>query len=675
MGTFIQKTPLHFLRSCYNRLIRELKITSKGYLSMRAIGKKCWFIAVWFWVALACNYPVLGAAVESTPTAAERTPTVAPTPTAAPLLTICLGAEPTSLFPFGDESTAARAVRQALYDGPIDWVDGKWESPILETIPTSANGQVIFEAVTVQEGDLVVDAQGELVPLQEGTVVLPSGCEEPQCALAFTPQAPFQMDQMVVRFRLRPAIPWADGQPLQAADSVYAFEVLRALYPRLRAEWLERTAAYQALDEVTVEWRGLPGYRSAYYVNAFIHPLPRHLWGGFPPMELLNAESVQRAPLGWGAYAVEEWTRGDHLTLRRNERYFRAGEGLPRFERLVFRFIPDASQALDALLAGECDYLDESVPVMTQEERLRQLESEKKIRVQRFPGGAWEQLLFAVNPPAESGVLPFFQAKEVRQAVALCVDRLRLVQELYGGKVAVPDTYLPPEHPLANAQVRRYGHDPAAAAELLTAAGWVDDDGNPATPRLAQGISGIPDGTPFVVPLLTSDDPERQAVAQFLRQSLQQCGVSLEVQALPQESLFAAGPAGPLFGRNFALALFGWAPTVQPPCALYTSREIPGPYPQYPKGWGGANPGGYGNSLYDQVCHRANTALPESAAFRAAHEQAQAIFAEDLPALPLYVRPRLVVTRPDFCSVQEEVSVESPLWNLEALDYGATCPP
>ncbi|RPI86960.1 MAG: hypothetical protein EHM40_23330, partial [Chloroflexi bacterium] len=54
--------------------------------------------------------------VAGTPTAAQ-TPLATPTP-ASRSLTICLGEEPTTLYPYGNLNSAARSVLSAIYDGP-----------------------------------------------------------------------------------------------------------------------------------------------------------------------------------------------------------------------------------------------------------------------------------------------------------------------------------------------------------------------------------------------------------------------------------------------------------------------------------------------------------------------------------------------------------------------------
>ncbi|HWQ83847.1 MAG TPA: peptide ABC transporter substrate-binding protein [Anaerolineales bacterium] len=603
-------------------------------------------------------------------------PTPSPTPEKR-VLTICTLQEPVSLFIYNDQSQAARNIREAIYDGPVDMLGYRPAPVILTELPTQANGGVIIESLTVSAGANIVNAQGELVNLKDGVQYYPAGCRSTECALTYQGQEPAQMDQMVVRYHLRPGLQWSDGSPLTADDSQYSFEVARELYPRVRQNLITHTAVYQAEDSETVLWRGLPGYRDPAYGSIFFQPLPRHAWGSLPAAELLANEGANRAPLGWGAYTVVEWTEGDHITLAPNPLYFRAAEGLPYFDNLVFRFISDQDQILAGLLAGECDLIDDTAGLETRASELNQLQEEGKLLAAYEVGTAWEHLDFGIEAydPAALANPTLFQSPQLRQAIATCIDRERLANELFFGISDVPVTYVPPTHPLANPDAARYAYDPQAGGALLEAAGWLDPDQNPATPRQAQGVSRIVDGTPLAMELLASNEPEKQAAAAILQSSLAECGIQLDIRLVPLEELYSPGPEGPVFGRAFQLAQFNWSNSYEPPCFLYLSSEIPGPYPEYARGWGGANASGYRNPEYDTACRLAMNSLPEDPEYAANHLRAQEIFATDLPAIPLYMRLKLVAGRPDLCEMQVVPGGSSALWNLESLNYGETCGP
>jgi peptide/nickel transport system substrate-binding protein len=370
---------------------------------------------------------------------------------------------------------------------------------------------------------------------------------------------------------------------------------------------------------------------------------------------------------------IEDWVAGDHISLNANPLYFRASEGLPYFDNLVYRFVADDSEAQSAVLAGECDLVEQTAGLETQTADLSQLREEGRISLVFQTNSAWDVLEFDLNPLTADRPA-FFASSEIRQAVAMCINRQALVDQLSGGLMQVADLYVPLAHPLYNPQAKHYTLNPQAAADLLTSSGWLDTDNDPSTPRIAQRVEGIPDGTPFTVQYLVSDDAERQAVAQMVQADLQKCGIQVEILSQPAADYLAAGPDGPVFGRQFDLSQFAWMPALEPPCYLYLTNEIPGNYPDYSKGWGGVNASGYSNPQYDQACLDALYSLPDMPQHAEKHAEAQGIFAEDLPALPLYWHYQLVIGRQDMCGLPDDAVTESIFSELELFNYGEDCP-
>jgi peptide/nickel transport system substrate-binding protein len=626
----------------------------------------------------ACNArqtttPLVNISVEESPQDGMAAATQIPTPTSEPprVLTICLGQEPASLFLYGDTTAANRSVLQAIYDGPLDMVDFAIQPVILERMPTLENGDASLHPVEVAPGELLLDTQGNWVSLQEGVSYYPSGCDNDDCARVFEGQDAVEIDALSLQFHLLPGIQWSDGAALTAADSVYSFKVLQDLFEATPPEVIRYTRSYTALDDLTVEWVGIPGYRGSFETK-FFHPLPEHLWGGIPVDELLTAEITTRAPVGWGPYVLDEWTAGDHITLSRNPNYFRAKEGLPHFDYLVYRFVDNSAEAIDALLVGECDFIDRTVFLENEIPRLLDEQAAGSLRFDIQAGIAWELAAFGIGT-LDSQRPDFFAQKEVRQAIAMCVDRQAIVENLFFGLAAVPDSYVPPAHPLYNPDVRKYAYNPDEGMTLLNSAGWIDHDLDSDTPRISAGVPGLPDGTSLEFTYLIPNDGERLEVAKSIQAGLEQCGVGVEVIPMEWDSLMMPGPEGPLFGRQFAMAQLAWQASFEPACFLFLSEEIPGPYPDFPKGWGGANLSGYSNPDFDRLCGQAMSALPGSEIYLNAHAQAQMMFAEDLPVIPLYQHIRLIAMRPELCGIVMDPAGSSALSHLELLDYGESC--
>lgn len=628
--------------------------------------------------------------------AATNTPAPTPTPTVTPIprvLTVCLGAEPDTLYLYGGNMISQRHILEAIYDGPIDERSFEHQAVILEKMPNLADEDAVLQTVTVGPGEVVVDIYEDVVALTEGERVLPSGCSMPECAIVYDGVSEIQMDQMVVTFNLMPDLRWSDGERLTAHDSVYSFNVAAdPQTPGLKGD-VEHTMSYEALDESTLRWTGIPGFRTQSYAANFWTPLPEHVWGEYSAAELLDAEVSSRKPAGWGAYVIDEWVYGDHISLWRNPNYHRASEGLPYFDKLVYRFVGQDSEAnLAAMASGECDFLDQeaSLQLLGPEiETTMELDASGEINADFTAGTVWEHVDFGILPLAyDDGYFAgverpdFFGEARTRQAVTMCMDRQSIVETVMHGQSEVVDTYIPPAHPLFNPEAANYVYDVDAASALLNEIGWVDHDGLPETPRLSYGVWNVVESTPFVFTLLTTTAVQRQQAAQMLVDSLAQCGIQVELVFLPSDEFYAPGPEGVVFGRNFDLAQFAWFTGISPRCDLWTTEQIPGD-PNilneegnsiFPFGWSGLNAAGYSNPEYNTVCHKALGALPGTPDYYENHLRAQEIFAAELPSIPLYMRLKLAVSRPDMCGFQMDPTASSELWNLEALDYGENCP-
>jgi peptide/nickel transport system substrate-binding protein len=625
---------------------------------------------LWVGLVTACQSPT---SIGNTPTppsplpspVPSPTPTAAPSPTPTPVppkeFTVCQAEEPNTLFIYGGPSRAARNVLEAIYDGPIDTQTYQSQPVILEKLPSLADGDAELRTVEVTEGASVVDVEGLVVDLAPGVTVLRADGQE----VTFEGEI-ITMTQMAATFRLRPDVTWADGQPLTASDSRYSFE-LAGEFESPALQWLrDRTFNYEVVDDHTVVWIGVPGYRDLFYFQNFYHPLPRHAFGGVDAERLLSAEVAHRKPMGWGPFVVEEWWEGEAITLVRNPHYFRASEGLPYLDRVTFRFVSDLREALDLVGAGECDLITRDVIEGGDLGLLLEAATAGTVRLVSSPSSEWEHLDFGIETVSWAHRPALFGDVRVRQAVARCIDRERIAGEAFPyGKATVAQSYVAPDHPLyTSEQLYRWDYDLANGQSLLGEIGWRDEDGDGI--REAHNVPGIVNRTPFSVTLLmTSDQPARDQTARILSENLAACGIGMVLGVLPAEDFFADGPDGPVFGRQFDLALFSWLNGLGAPCELYLSTEIPGPE----NWWATSNNPGYANEDYDAACQAALGALPGTEEYIRFHRDAQRIFSHDLPVLPLYFVPKLVATRPGVSGVVLNPSEHVDLWNIEAFDF------
>jgi len=561
----------------------------------------------------------------------EKLITPTPTPTGPKVLVIGQAQEPDTLYGYGGSMLASAHVQHALFDGPIDTLSYAYQPVILEKLPSLEDGDAVLKKVTVKAGEKYVEA-GEVL----------------------TATKDMELEQIVATFKLKPGLLWSDGKPLTAHDS--AFGHYLACHPDTpTSKWgCERTASYEATDDLTTVWTGLPGFMDAtYYIN-FNTPYPEHILKDIAPADILKSD-YSRKPIGWGAFVLTEWVAGDHITVEKNPNYFRAKEGLPKVDKIIFKFIPDTNQLLAQLLAGEVDIATQDGMATDQTPFLLQAEKQGIIKPIFQTGTTWEHVDFNVQPFDDR--YAFFADMRVRQAIAYGTDRQSMVDKVLYGRVPIQHSYLPEEHPMfpPEGKITKYTYDPEKAKALLKEAGWTDTDND-----------GYVDkgGQIFEVSLMTTaGNAMRQQISQIFQQNMKTIGIKVNLEYPPSTVFFADGPDGPLFGRRFDLGLFAWLTGVEPPGELYMCSEIPSPETS----WGGQNETGYCNPKYDEWVNKALGTLIKTEQ-EEAWAEAQAIFSQELPVLPLFARMKLGAHRPNVTGVIIDPTSNSEMFNIENFD-------
>ncbi|MBL8076927.1 MAG: hypothetical protein JNM55_03110 [Anaerolineales bacterium] len=636
-------------------------------------------MAMFFLFSMIVSSCGLPSAQVETPTIPPETPIPLPSPTPAPQnLTVCLGAEPNTLYPFGGPNAAARSVLASIYDGPIDMVGYEYQPVILSQLPSIENGDAQIVSTPVQAGAQVVDAAGAVVLLAQGTKVRPSSCRADDCVITWDGTTPLEMDQMIVTFRIRPDVTWADGTPLTADDSVFAYNIASDPSAIANTYLIDRTQTYEAADASTVQWWGQPGFIDPAYFTNFWQPAPKHLWNQFPVNQLVTVDVSSRSPVGWGPYSVQEWAAGDHITLAKNPYYFRASEGYPKFDLLTYRFISDPNTAISEMAAGRCDILDPTIRLDGQAGLLKEMQASEEAQAFFAQGMNIEWLGLGLTPASyDDGYDTLYQKDRqnifgdthTRQGIAYCLDRQSVVNNVLFGLTTVPNTYLPVDHPLYDPAIDPIPFDPSVGISLLEQAGWRDTDGKPETPRQAVTVKNVAAGTPLQLTYYTTGATQRRQVTDILAQSLAQCGIGVEAHYFDQNDLYASGPSGLLFGRRFDLIEYAMGVNgIEPPCGWFTTDEIP----SASNAWIGTNVTGYQNPEYDAYCRAAQLSLPGEQAYTDNYRQTEVLFSTELPAIPLYYRLRVAAARTGICHFDLDPTA-NPLWNIEAIDSGEGC--
>jgi len=237
-----------------------------------------------------------------------------------------------------------------------------------------------------------------------------------------------------------------------------------------------------------------------------------------------------------------------------------------------------------------------------------------------------------------------------------------VVDSVLFGKSVVIHSFIPEEHPVYNPDVKQWPYDPEAGQALLEEVGWVDADGDGI--REAHGVEGIADGTVLAFKWQSTTAELRIAYMAIFQEDLLECGIDLTLENMAASEYFADGPEGPLFGRHFDLGSFAWLTGVEPPCDLYITEQ----WPSEESRWAGQNDPGFTDAEYDLACNAAIQSLPGTPEYEQYHKEAQALFAEKLPVVPLFLRLKLAAYAPRISGFIMDSTANSEMWNIENFE-------
>ncbi len=602
-----------------------------------------------------------------------------PVVTAVPepkVMVACLAQEPSTLYLYSESALVKSFVLDALYDGTFDARTYDYQPVLYTQLAKFDNGGSVKNTLQVGVGDTVYDpAQDAAVVLEVGTVISMNQAEGDPVEVTVEAGLTYPVVQIVSTFTMNAGVTWEDGTPVTTADILFSYEVGASPdTPSSKYFYETQTQKIEAVDDQSYAYYFMPGYTSGtYFVDGMITPLPSHVYGAggsspMTPAEMMASEDIHRRPLAFGPFKVVEWVAGDHITLEKNPTYWRASEGLPKLDQLIYRFIPDTNQLIAQLASGECDLGTQDAAFEGSLPLIRQFEAENLMIPQVVAGTVFEHLDFntlpvdtytgaAVTLLASDGT-PLFQKKEFRQAIAYCIDRQAVVDSATNGAAVVQHTYTSADHPLyaGDANITIYDFNPDTGKTMLAALGWTDTD--------ADGWLDNGQGVKLSFVHSTRNNALRQKVTQIVQAQLKtNCGIETTILLVGSE-FFADGPDGMVFGRAFDMGEFAWLTGVEPPCTLYISSQVP----SAELGWGNGNDVGFQNADFDAACNAAVQALDETTK-ATQHALAQTIFTEFLPSLPLFARAKIVVTGPSVVGVIMDATANSEFWNVENFDF------
>ena len=345
---------------------------------------------------------------------------------------------------------------------------------------------------------------------------------------------------------LRQGLRFSDGQPFDADDVVFTFQVLldekvhSAQRDLLMLE--DKPIVVRKLDRYRVQFDLPQVYSVADRLFDGIFILPRHLLeSAYKQGKLGQAWPLSTPPAeiaGLGPFRFKEYVPGERITLERNPYYWKvdsAGTQLPYLDEVTFLFSGTEDNQVLRFQAGESDLISRVGP--------RNFEAlEKSRRRAEFElvnvGASLEYSFLFFNlaetpqgaSPQLAAHLAVLRRTKFRQAVSAAIDRESLVRTVYLGRAVALAGPVPPGNRFwINTKL------PAPARNLERARHLLASDGFKWN---AEGTLLDPDGRPVEFSILTSNNnQERQQMAQLIQDDLKQIGIQVTLTTLEFRSL------------------------------------------------------------------------------------------------------------------------------------------
>ena len=321
---------------------------------------------------------------------------------------------------------------------------------------------------------------------------------------------------------------WHDGAPTTANDAAFTFLAARdpaTGFPRA-SELTALDTAIATSDSTLVLRFHAPQSRLPALL-AELPIVPAHLLASVPRASMRTAP-FNEAPVGNGPFRFVSRRRGARWMFARNDSFPASLGGPPSLKGFVVAVVDEATTKFAGLASGELDVAGISPTMASLVKRDHTLD------LVTYP------VLFGTALCFNTTREPFSDVR-VRRAIALSIDRRRIVDIAIAGFGSPSASPIPPDSPLARSggAIR----DTARADSLLDAAGWQ---------RGANRMRSRA-GKPLAVELMTVGSGDNVA-EQLIQSDLAERGIALRVRQTELGAFLTAARAN---SKTFDLLIAG----------------------------------------------------------------------------------------------------------------------
>ncbi len=350
-------------------------------------------------------------------------------------------------------------------------------------------------------------------------------------------------------FTLDPKATFSDGRPVRASDVVFTLRKiadpksesvqLAGLFSELDPQ------GTRALDDSTVEVVFRQAHPSQLY-SFNIPVLPEHVYskGNFK-------NDYNETVVGTGPYKLTRREPGKQIILERRPDY--RGRH-PYIQTVIFRIIEDDGVAWNALKTGQIDEARIGADTLALEGSSPDVR--RTIDVHRF-------YFLGYNFIPWNGKDPLLGDRNIRRALAMCLDRPSIIRNLFHGSARALTGPFTPDQWAYDPKVKPIEFDLAKAGQSLEELGWKDSNGNGVRDKGGRELE-------FEI-LLPAGSKSSANQAQVFQAGLKQAGVKANLTPVDGATYFERITAG-----KFQSSFLRWDTDIDPdPYSLFHSSQFP----------------------------------------------------------------------------------------------------
>lgn len=432
------------------------------------------------------------------------------------------------------------------------------------------------------------------------------------------------------RYTIQENAKWGDGTPITSNDALFAWEVGKhpdtgvsnfELYGRdiIDIEKIDDKNFTITFDKETCDFAVISDFRL----------IPEHLERTVfeaDPVNYKNTTLYDTDPtnkgLAFGPYRISEARPGQGFTLIQNDTWWGSK---PHFKTIEIKVIENSGALTAQLLAGQIDMIAGELG-LTLDQALsfeKRLERQKpgQYSVLYKPGLVYEHI--DVNHDN-----PKFQDVRVRQALLYAINRKGISEQLFASKQPVAHSNITELDHVFNKDIKTYDYNPEQAAILLDNAGW---------PLKEDGFRYNTQGEKLtIIQMTTAGNKSRELVQQAIQSDWRKIGIDSSIQNQAPRVLFGQSTRERTYKDT---TMYAWlsAPQNIPRTTLHSTMV-----PTKENNYAGQNYLGYKNDKMDTILNDLEVKCEAEENLQLWHDL-QNLYAEDLPALPLYFRSEVHV--------------------------------